>query len=115
MKLEITTKKEGVEVPMYIKSPYGTVYHAIMGEDHAFCVMDEGVQMCSVESALHADYEVITRREFCDKYEQVILNLTTQFDEFMTNVNEEIATESYNAIYGTDIHESNEEEGMSHE
>jgi len=110
---EITTKE--VELPMYIKSPFGTVYHAIMGEDNAICVMDEGVQNCSVKSALHGDYEVITRREFCDKYEQVILNLTNQFDEFMDVVNEMIIDEAYALDEVQDNYTSNEEEGMSHE
>lgn len=115
MKLTIetkTTKEVDATLPMYIKSTYATHYYAIMSETDIISVSDDSVRKTTLNVAFHGGYEVITRRAFCDKYEQVIANMNNQLDSFMEVVNEMIADELYLIQEGNDNYSSNEEEGQ---
>ena len=114
MKLNITTTKEvEVTLPMFITTPLKSSYYAIMSETDIISVSDRTIGRVSISVALHGGYNVITRQEFCDKYEQVINTLNNQYDSFMEIIDALTESESYNEVYDNEIHESNEEEGMS--
>ena len=114
MKLKITTTKEvEVTLPMYVASIYKTHYYAIMSETDIISVSENNnIENVSINVAIHGGYHIITRQEFCDKYEQAINTLNNQYDSFMEIVDAMTESESYNEIYGNEIHSSNEEEGQ---
>ena len=112
MKLNITTTKEvEVTLPMFITSTFKTSYYAIMSDTDIIAISGGTITNVSLEVALHGGYNVITHQEFCDKYEEVINTLNNQYDSFMEVIDALTESESYNEVYGNDIHTSNEEEG----
>ncbi len=107
-----TTKEVEIELPMYITSPLKSSYYAIMSETDITSVSNNRVDKVSLNVALFGGYNVITRQEFCDKYEEVINTLNNQYDSFMETIDALTESEAYADVYGNDIHESNEEEGQ---